>query len=1258
MSQATLRPDSSASLLGENPRLRQVRSLVQGNMRRWRLLSLLEGAGAAVSLLLAYLLFVVWLDDALHLSRIGRIAAAAGLSVGLLALAVGLIRRRRRLRMSEDHVALAIERRTAGGMQNRLINALQLARAADAGGDAAAIDISRAVIEENVAGMQQMRVEQAAALRPALMRVGIAVGLIALAALLYWREPERFTNSAERIFLPLVDIEPIYRTKLTVAPGDVEASGDVELSIEIEGLRPSTLTLVEEADGVRTSSELTVPVTGPVRHTLRDVRKSRLYAVRGGDFATPFYRITVPTPSHLSVLTAVYKYPQYTGLADRRTESAAGDLEGLGGTAVELTLDFDAPCTEGALLVERRPADEKDKSPPIERIALKCIGPARFIGTLTLRDQLAYRVETRQNARAPFIGKSYPIRVLADLEPKLELTGFDGKGDVAIDAVLPYRAAATDDWGLADVGLVMRRASQPQAPVAKDGAATNAKEKEADWQSLEAWSGDGKREFHHAADLTLLTLAAAEGERVELALRAKDRDPARAERWTVGVVYSLNIGGDAAALQLLYERIIQTEMELKQALADERKLMVQTAEWLRKLDGEGGLKWDDPKNIATLHAGVLELTKQQAALRAKGGAIARAMPAEAGSLQMSVGLLADTEMVRAERIFESIPTRDLLQAKRSAMADAQLTEQRVVASLQQMIDAYGTFRYEWELDHLTGFAKMLVDRQTALRETSLVNAKRPRDKLSEPWQASALRRQEKLQELTALLAAGFTSLGEKLTDSAPEGSDTSLADAFAAAGEAAGAEDLTAALTKSSDELKAGKWNEAAAAQQVAATKLTALYEALRKAQTEAAQAAIKALEEKAKSDVAAQQAIEKLKAGTDKQFGLLPEKMPVKDLIEMRDKLDMENKNGTSETIAKVTDYKISDATKAGLNRPDTGKRQDFDILKLGGTKGGKTPSFPGTSDTEANTVNAPVQEELKDLVGALLEEADEMQKNFETSSLNTAFNINEAGEVGKLGGDMNSFAAAATTGNKKPPTRNVGGASRSGRRGARAHGVVVGDESVNRRGRDQVQEGQERVADQAGLIKETMSDDPQNDTSTGVGGKKVQSDDTKFSTANVGKWTDDMANRMGKPQQKNYIVERQDGRMDARVADMLKDMTADQEQMIERVKAIRKELKNLYLPTDRLDEILAELQGQLDQLKERPTAELFRLQNETLDKLRGNLRVFQQAASGFQPSLPREQVVRGRVMDDVERTAPPEYAEAIKRYYLRLSRGEGAKP
>src|SRR2546421_511838 len=80
----------------------------------------------------------------------------------------------------------------------------------------------------------------------------------------------------------------------------------------------------------------------------------------------------------------------------------------------------------------------------------------------------------------------------------------------------------------------------------------------------------------------------------------------------------------------------------------------------------------------------------------------------------------------------------------------------------------------------------------------------------------------------------------------------------------------------------------------------------------------------------------------------------------------------------------------------------------------------------------------------------------------------------------------------NRKPPTPNHGGVARSGRSGARAYGSVLGDEAVSRRGRDQAQEGEQRVPDQAGTIKETKGEDPYTDTSTGVGGKKVESDQT----------------------------------------------------------------------------------------------------------------------------------------------------------------------
>ena len=176
MSQAALETESSpAGDLAANPLLRQIHALVRRNMQRWRLLTVLEGLGLSLSALLAYLWLVFWLDDLWHLPRAGRVIASAILLAGIAVLLVGLVRRRRLLRLTEDQVALAIERRTRGGVQNRLINALQLARSAD--GQSALL--SRAVIEENVARMQQIELEQAAALRPALVRVAAAAALIA-----------------------------------------------------------------------------------------------------------------------------------------------------------------------------------------------------------------------------------------------------------------------------------------------------------------------------------------------------------------------------------------------------------------------------------------------------------------------------------------------------------------------------------------------------------------------------------------------------------------------------------------------------------------------------------------------------------------------------------------------------------------------------------------------------------------------------------------------------------------------------------------------------------------------------------------------------------------------------------------------------------------------------------------------------------------------------------------------------------------------
>src|SRR5438132_679045 len=128
----------------------QLREQVRHNSRRWKALLVLETIGVAISAPLAYLWLIFFIDNAVHLPLLGRLAANLGFLTCAAWVAVRLVRRWRNLHFTEDQVALAIERQTPGGVQNRLINAVQIARLAHDQ------DLSEAVVRENYQRLQKV----------------------------------------------------------------------------------------------------------------------------------------------------------------------------------------------------------------------------------------------------------------------------------------------------------------------------------------------------------------------------------------------------------------------------------------------------------------------------------------------------------------------------------------------------------------------------------------------------------------------------------------------------------------------------------------------------------------------------------------------------------------------------------------------------------------------------------------------------------------------------------------------------------------------------------------------------------------------------------------------------------------------------------------------------------------------------------------------------------------------------------------------
>ena len=1224
-------PSFAAEAPASDQLLRNLRVLIQRNALRWKLLILAELFAVLVAVPLGYLWAVFSLDILLHLPQWGRAATSAAFAAVLLWLARWLLRRWKCVRLTEDQVALAIELQSPGS-NNRLINSLQISRerGASPGHEAA-------LLRENHASLQNVPLRQAVHSGPALALLACAAVTVAIGLCFYMLKREHFTNAAARIFQPFAPIAPLYRTTLEVDPGDIEvAQGEsVSIRIRVTGERPATIVVRQTVGATRSSEQMALAKDNDsVEYTFRNLQRSLTYSVAGGDYVSPLHHIQVPVPPQVTLISAVVHFPEYTGMAPRKIESRGGDLEALLGSRAEVTFTLDQPADAATLLPDEAPnAPEPNGGAPGLHPLTKT-GPAEFRGEIRFDGTPGYRLSVQRGTRAATPGVRYALRALPDQPPLVTLSGLDRQTELLPGTELPLKLSATDDYGVAETGLYARRLTPgSRQPAENEG-----------WQALERWpQTKPPTAWKQEHTLVFHSLGAVEGDKVEVVLRANDADPAKKDTWTTSDVFTLLLGGEGAQFQILYEQILQSEAEIRRLLTGAQQCVSRLAEWIQKLDPSSGMRWDDRANLDAFSEALRAQAGEQESLRQGTGTAARALVAATGNLRFSLAMLADTEMLRAVRATETAPTREDPVAKRTALSDARNTQERTVRSLGEILEQYVLFRQNWELANMVPMVKMLADREASLQAES---AARSGTAAPPAVEQVAAQRQGKLHALCAPVHDALKGIGERTLPV-----DEPLGRAFADAATAFNKESVKTAMLQAIESIRNQDWSRAAGEQSRAAAALLEIHAALKKA---AADAIARAARDAGRtpSDLAAQKELGKMIAGSGAETETFRQDLSsISQVVEMREAEAVKNKGALGEPGNNPLPA-ISEELAAAMKTVESNLRPDLSTLKLG-NRIEATGRFDQNDALRPNEMVAPlVPDKIEDLVGKLLEEADEMEERFDNITANSGLISADPGEVGKLGGRMNSSGATSTTGNKKPPTTNVGGMSATGRQGARSYGKVAGSESPNMRGRDKVQEGQFEAPDQAGVLKERKTDDMQADTSTGIGGKRVDAEKTKFSTSDKGEWNDKFADRMQKPQEVNTIVERQGKPLDPKVAAMLREMEGEQKQLIERANALRKELKNLYLPTDHLDELTAQMAHTTDRLRENPTAENFLTQRELLDRLRNEARVFNRAQTGFVSSLPREQRVRGRILDEPATPPLPGYESAVKEYHRKLAR------
>jgi hypothetical protein len=181
-----------------------------------------------------------------------------------------------------------------------------------------------------------------------------------------------------------------------------------------------------------------------------------------------------------------YSYPPYTGLPPRTVEGSTGDVSAVKGTRVRIETRPLRPASRAVILLGE--AGEKGE------IAAR-LTDGTLSAELTLDQDGSYRfwLEPRFG-RAVREQRSHHLTAEPDAPPRVEISGPADRLELATPRPIEIGYAASDDFGLGAVDLVVRVGDRPEQRVPlRDGAGARAVQGRTLWDPATAGLGGAER---------------------------------------------------------------------------------------------------------------------------------------------------------------------------------------------------------------------------------------------------------------------------------------------------------------------------------------------------------------------------------------------------------------------------------------------------------------------------------------------------------------------------------------------------------------------------------------------------------------------------------------------------------------------------------------------------------------------------------------------------------------------------------------------
>lgn len=414
----------------------------------------------------SFLTVIMIIDSIYQLSSTSRVIAwLGGVGVGLAYLCFRL-HHHILLQINPYYAARRLES-TIGDAKESVINWLDLqdqeipGAIRNAVGHQAIKDLSRASIDEATKSRE-----------PATLATAFGVGLGLLFLAFLW-SPGQIQSLAHRAFYPFDEVPISTRTKIElISPKDghttVTEGEAVQVRVKISGLVPGRND--EDAPKLQFRYNQNDPyATRPLKLDANEEWTTTLapdqilgsgvyYKVHAGDAETSEYLISLYSP--IGVKKYILEYaprpyrlkPKYVQQFPN-LEQPIPQIEEYAGTEVKLTVHANTSIRSGYL--ELRQPDGKILSLAGEKLPAE---PMALEFRWILTKSNGFRVVLEDESRETQTSQSFfPVKVLADTIPEVEIT--DPGKDVSIPAngVLPLQGMARDDFGLKSMDLMIQQ---------------------------------------------------------------------------------------------------------------------------------------------------------------------------------------------------------------------------------------------------------------------------------------------------------------------------------------------------------------------------------------------------------------------------------------------------------------------------------------------------------------------------------------------------------------------------------------------------------------------------------------------------------------------------------------------------------------------------------------------------------------------------------------------------------------------------------